>query len=78
MDEAPAETPLAFEFVNRYPDGTVDDCTYGAIEDALDVAEAPMTEGRRWLTLPERIAGLAAERDALRARLAALEGPSPD
>lgn len=42
------------------PDGTMDDSTFEQIETALDHADAPCMEGNRWLTLPERIAALAA------------------
>jgi hypothetical protein len=34
--------------------------THGEIEDALDKAGAPMQDGARWLTFPERIATLVA------------------
>jgi hypothetical protein len=49
---------LVADFVNRFPDGSMDASTYGDIEDALDRIDAPSVEGHRWLTLPRRIEAL--------------------
>lgn len=46
--------------------------TYGEIEDALDKAGAPMQDGARWLTFPERIATLAVRQAAPREEHATL------
>jgi len=53
------EKPLEMTCAKLLPGGALDDCTFSQIEDALDKAEAPMTNAGRWLTLPERIAALA-------------------
>lgn len=66
-----AEVPaLTADFARALPGGGNDDSTFEQIEDALDKAFAPMREGGKpeqgkWLTLPERIDGLAAQRDAV-------------
>lgn len=61
--------PLTATMTRSLPGGVIDDTTFSAIEDALDQAGAPMTEDKRWLTLPERVAGLAAEHAAMLAML---------
>lgn len=51
----------AADFCRSFPGGTLDDSTYSDIETALDRAEAPYTDAAgKWLTLPERVAALAA------------------
>ena len=65
---------LTADFINAFPDGTRDASTYGDIENALDKVDAPSQHPTgRWLTLPERIAQIAADRDmkllALRTQL---------
>lgn len=39
--------------------------SHSEIEDALDKADAPIKDGDRWLTFPERVAALAARADDL-------------
>lgn len=56
---APAE--LKADMTKVLPGGKLDDSTYSQIEDALDKIEAPMKDGTRWLTLPERIAAIGEE-----------------
>ncbi len=73
MSEQPHPT-LTADFINAFPDGTRDGSSYQDIEDALDKADAPAQHPTgRWLTLPERIAVLARDRDtkleALRTQL---------
>jgi len=55
--------PLTSTMTRGLPGGGMDDSTYEQIETALDRVLAPITseDGRRWLTLPERILALAAE-----------------
>ncbi len=63
LDEIPipAADALALkpDMLRALPGGKIDDSTYEAIEGALDRIEAPLTDGKRWLTLPERIDALA-------------------
>ena len=42
------------------PGGVVDHSTFEALEEALDKADAPITEGGRFLTLVERVNALVA------------------
>lgn len=53
---------LSADMLRSLPGGQMDDSTFEAVETALDQAAAPMREGEagRWLTLPERVAALAA------------------
>ena len=61
-----APVGLKADFTKALPGGALDDTTFGAVEDALDRADAPMqAENGRWLTLPERIAALALEPQGL-------------
>ncbi len=53
---------LKADFTKAFPGGTMDDSTFEAVEHALDLAGAETrAEDGRWLTLPERVASLAAE-----------------
>lgn len=54
---------LKADFTKALPGGALDDATYEAIETALDKAEATIHAGGRWLTLPDRVAALAAARE---------------
>lgn len=54
------EPELTADFTRVLPGGVMDDSTFSAVETALDRAEAPSTEGDRWLTLVERVEALAA------------------
>jgi len=69
-----ADAPLTADFINAFPDGTRDRSTYSDIEEALDRIYAPaQSPTGKWLTLPERIARAALDRqmkiDALRTQL---------
>lgn len=85
--EALSKPPLELDLniARGFPDGTLDQSTFDAIETALDKADAPCRDGGRWLTLPERIASLHAqldarteERDTLRAQFDEIESRAED
>lgn len=50
---------LATDMLRALPGGKMDDSTYEAIEEALDIAGAPCTDGGVWLNLVERVRALA-------------------
>lgn len=56
------ELKLDEDIARSLPGGVIDYATFEAIEEALDRANAPMTEGERFLTLKERIDALGAQR----------------
>ena len=68
------ELKIDEDIARGLPGGVIDYPTHEAIEEALDRANAPMTEGGRFLTLVERMAALALlQRDMLAALKAADE-----
>ncbi len=50
---------LVADMTRVLPGGGKDDSSFSAIEDALDMADAPMIIDGKWLTLVERIAALS-------------------
>jgi len=64
--EADRKVELTADFAKALPGGCLDDSTFEQIETVLDRLNAPCRGPRgAWLTLPERIAGLAPSLDAV-------------
>lgn len=59
------ELKIDEDIARGLPGGVIDYATHEAIEEALDRANAPITEGGRFLTLVERISAFASQRNDL-------------